>query len=337
MFVQVLNEHGEITYLNHQAREWLDVNLDEPSQESPLFLDIIRDIWSLFPETAWAAWPELRGTPCLVRSEYKNQQIQWLKVDSILKCSDHFASEYCLRLRDCSAAVALSQKINYIEYLMSHQLRIPITTLIDSVEWLCSYAQEADRQAIQDVAETIGSSGKYLTHALLKLLQVPNQSLCGEPAQRSIESMLLDHLPLVQTSLDLPYPIAFECTPAAGQHRPWCAESFLIFLLVQTCSGLKHFHPQKQPRLNLKVQITAKTFIQVQLSCDSVQGMEEALEQGQDPDQDITSISTGEPQTLAEALSRLPVLLASGGGYYTLRKRQDHSGLLLSFSLPIQE
>ena len=331
----LLNKTGHIIYLNSQAKNILAFEEDKTKNSYPFF-ELIQHHYQLTPHQAWISWPDLEGTPYLVQPEKQGCPARWIKVDSFTP-NNSSEQQTLLRLRDCSRAVELNQKMYRLEHSLAHQLRIPLEVLVSAVELYQGCDKKRENTDSSLAIKSISESSTYSSIQLLKVLNKLNESLCGAPCERPLGEWFRNEIELLERSLLLKKNIQLDLAPAVFEAYLNCSQEYTILLLRRLCIAFRQYHPYHNPTIRLTTSIADASSLSFCLSTDACKDDEQAVETALSPCIYPDLPSQGKPKNLTDLLSPLYPMLASCGGNYNIAKTSQGTGLQITFELPLKK
>ncbi len=333
----ILNQHGQILYLNQKARVSLDLHPeDDNSLELAQFTEFIQQ-YQCEPEVAWENWPHNSDdsqAKFLVRPETPVANAFWLQVDTVAMTMGR-RLEYLIRLRDVTERLQSERLMWSFHAQVSHKLRTPLSNLKMSVSYLSDH-QDLSPEDMENLVEMADISVNRLNTEIddiFSYLSIPDITNRSEglavPNIIAIANSIKQILEIEEMAVHLEGFSSDDVYLAISQ------KAFEL-VLYELLENAKKFHPEKMPRLEIKALLEAdQNIVSIQICDDGLALAPEQISQIWVPYYQAEKDFSGQVMGMGLGLSMVASLIRDVGGRYRAYNNPSHPGLVVELNLPI--
>lgn len=342
----VINDKGEISYVNQQARLYLNLPIDQKFPTTRTFNELVREQYQLKPQQAWKqeVWLEDfasdRQTPrYLVRPESSTSMAFWLQVQILrVNSSDGTNSDWIIRLRDVTTQMTMHREMWQFHSMVSHKLRTPLIPVITSLELLNAHTKDMTEEDIAQYAEMALEGASRLRDEVNNILRYLDAS---KLSQMSVEDKFeLSHLQSVVTKICTELSIksvTFNGLDELGNDLLECrlSRQAMELILRELLENARKFHPKQTPTMIISVSCLNHQDVSIQIADDGLNLSPDQLSQVWIPYYQGEKWFTGEAAGMGLGLPMVASLVWSIGGMCRMYNREESSGIVLELILPL--
>ncbi len=328
----ILDEVGQIQYMNNQARILLGWDGPLDPGHSPAFLDLARLTYRFEPAASWAEWPSSPwgdASRYLVRSESDHSLAFWLQVD-VVDLPQGSGGGILVHLRTVTDRVNRTRTQRTFFSLIHHRLRTPITMILGGLEFLANGTDvgpgQRDRvatvhrqarqleQEIQDVLAHLDSPGGYKQNPGMPLADLPDLILAS-----------IQRLGLQRVTWTVPSQL--------GDAQLRLGRRFIELILLEILQNARKHHPDGHPAISIQVTLPTSDSVHLHIRDDGVHLSPEALAAALNPFA-ASEQGVGD-QGVGLGFSTIVSILWSVGGRCQLANRPDAPGIEVNLPIPL--
>ncbi len=347
-----LNADTTIRFANRKARQYLYLAPDTALPTRCTFLELAQHHYQCEPADAWCAWPEpvatrtpeelavWSATPArpallryLVRPETRTTPVLWLQAHT-LDSSIGSGNGRMLRLHDVTEQMNRKRQMWTFHSLISHKLRSPMTSLLNSLHLLVSDSAElpVGMQEFVHIALKSMQRLRSQIEGVLDYLRTPDLASAGQGCRVGM----------------LPLLVAQGCDevgiePAAVEmvgHEPFAEQRLALspqaveLIVRQILENARKFHPRRAPHVEVTISQRTPDALLLAISDDGISLAPEHLTSVMLPYYQAEKSFSGEVPGMGLGLAMVSNLLWSVGGTCTLTNRPIMPGVVVELHIP---
>ena len=327
----LLNEAGEITFANPQARIYLNLPERGSLPQKQKFRELATAVYHVEPVELWQNWPPPPGAILyLVRPETEQTAAFWLKVTLLNNLPPGPEAVQMISLVDVTEQMQVQRNMWAFHSAVNHKLRTPTTFITGAMEMLKNDLGDEEKQALLKLF----SKGIYrLQQALEDVLQyvdmpagsgrAPSFRLADFPA---LVSRIGADLAISAVTVELSDPaqsLPLPLTPLAMERIVW-----------ELMENAKKFHPQHAPVVTWQVTAVDENQLRLQITDNGRTLPPDQLARIWTPYYQVEKQFTGQIEGMGLGLPLVANLVWSAGGRCRAANRDDGPGLCVALYLP---
>jgi two-component system cell cycle response regulator len=343
----VINDKGEISYANQQARLYLNLSTEQNFPTTRTFNELVREQYRLEPQRAWTqeVWLEDfasdRQTPrYLVRPESPTANAFWLQVQ-ILKVYllERTNSDWIIRLRDVTTQMNMHREMWQFHSMVSHKFRTPLIPVTTSLELLAAHTKDMTEEEIAQYAEMALEGVSRLRDEVNNILRYLEAS---KLSQMSVEDRFeLYYLQLVVTKICTELSIesvTFNGLEELGNDLLKCrlSRQAMELILRELLENAKKFHPKQTPTMIISVSCPNHQDVSIQVADDGLNLSPDQLTRVWIPYYQGEKWFTGEATGMGLGLPMVASMVWGIGGMCRMYNREEGVGVVLELVLPLE-
>ncbi len=331
----VLDEQDNILFLNGKARGFLGLNPDELSPSDISFRELAERHYQLHPAEAWEQWPQqsdlkTQQSHYLLQPETEQSEAVWLEVEIFLQKNAQ-GQERLLHLKNVSREMARSRNQFFFQTSVSHKLRTPLNSLLGSLQILDFYIE---KEKAKDLLKTCLTQAYDLAEYIDKITQFINsKSLVGEQPQTRVEDLL--ELFLENAHSQAVEEIQIDCSDDLKPLNIRISPLALEYILLELIVNAQKFHPNKTPKLELKIEQSSENVLSISLLDDGLSLSAEEAQLAWQPYFQADKHFSGQVEGLGLGLTMVASVILQIGGTHFMHARRDKPGMIVGLNLPL--
>ncbi len=343
----IISYSGVIRYANQQARQYLNISLDENEVPEKSFKEIIKEQYRFEPAEAWeeGLWPknnDIKQAPrYLVRPESLMAQSFWIQVDTLhVGLSTKLESDGVVRLRDVTSQMALHRDVWQFQSMINHKLRTPLMRMLGGMEMLANHTSKLSAEEISRLASRAFESVKTLRSeidAIVRYMAAPSLSKRGTESGFEL-SRLKPIVAEIGAGLGLEEIVmSFQDGLEVGLERLSITTQALESILQEVLENAKKFHPKQSPAVSINAFQTGNEIVCIQITDNGLTLSPEQLTQVWTPYYQGEKYFTGQVEGMGLGLSMVALLIWNTGGSCRIYNRADGPGVVVELEIPREE
>jgi CheY-like chemotaxis protein len=330
----ILDDSGQIQYMNAQARLLLGWEGRSNPSDPPVFLDLARTQYQFEPVENWSAWPMPAppGIPrYLVRPETENSLAFWLMVDSV-DLPAGAGGGILVQLSSVTEQINMVREHHTFHSLIHHRMRTPITVMMGGLELLMM--DLAGDPTLVSAVESMQEGARQLKdeiETILTYLDSPRKSRL-EPGMSLTD---LQEITDAGTGYLQIRPVRWSLPPDLGHLRLELGPRFIEMIMLELLLNARKFHPQHDPTVTIEIGLPDPNFVQVQIMDDGIHLTPQQLIQVWNPYAPSDRAVVDESTPVGLGLSTVASIIWSVGGSCHLSNRRDKPGVVVNLFIPV--
>ncbi|MCB0209424.1 MAG: response regulator, partial [Anaerolineae bacterium] len=260
----IINNKGEISYLNQQARLYLNLSPDQSEIITKTFQELVQEQYRCEPQKAWANLYTIRqiasqepSARYLVRPETAIAGTFWLHVDMLrvdqpISANGKTAggSDWLIRLRDVTEQMVLQRTKWEFQSMVAHKLRTPLIPMLNSLELLTLRAPHLSNEETVEFAHIALTGVKQLRNEVDDVLQYMDATGLSKPnsTDRFVLSQLYPIVNAICTDLEINLlPMHNFEELIHNTSALFISKQAMELILREIIENAKKFHPRRAP------------------------------------------------------------------------------------------
>jgi len=335
----VVDDDDYILYTNSRARLYLgwDIKSGDNQLLAEKFLDIVKRQYTCEPEELWNNWPKLpeNNSPrYLLRPESGQAPTFWLQVD-ILNLTEPQVNPI-IRLRDVTDQMNLERDMRGFHEMVRHKLRTPLLGMLNNLELLAKHGSKMPGEEVTRFAQIAFQSASRLKEQINDVLQYLHAPNLVNTEERFPFALFVINIKNMAETLGIKQ-LEILGQDGLGNVQFLVSPRTLEVIISEILENAKKFHPQKEPTVTVYVARAGVNKLNVQICDDGIYLSPEQLAKAWTPYYQGEKYFTGEVSGMGLGLSLVALLVREAGGMYAIANRQDRVGVIVEFTLPIEE
>ncbi len=330
----LLKNGDDIVYANSSARLYLSLLRDDLTGESLLKQE--KALYQLEPMGAWENWPQpnlAQTARYLVRPENSHQSSLWLQVD-IVEFPTNKVDEQLVRLHNVSEQMNLERQIWTFQTLVSHKLRAPLNGLV-SLELLSR--TDLTQPRAHHLLNIANESAKRLRSQVIDILRYVDSSQLLMQTQKNLPlSGFAELVHRVSNELNLA-SLSVSVADELLKHKVNFSIEGVEMIMRELLTNAQKFHPQYSPEIIVSIIPHDNNMVQLRVTDNGRCLSNDELIKAWTPYYQVEKSFTGEVKGMGLGLAMIARLVWSRGGHCQLRNRVDKQGIIVEFTLPLQD
>ncbi len=330
----VIRPDDTVQYTNPQARAYLGLRDDDAIPVGSV-LDLLQQQYQLYPETIWAAWPDLDASEAayLVRPETAHAPAFWLQVHHYLPGDDHHL-ERVVQLRDVTEAMQAQVDIYTFQGGLSHKVRTPLQQIRGGLDLLRMYGDTLSPTEMADLIDIAWRGVQRLQHQIDDVVTYMSAATLIVPGVGCSLSTFSDRIYAISADL---YIQDVTVTVPNVLQAAWLplAPATLDLIVYEILENAQKFHPQQSPIIEVLV-VAGSNVCQIQIQDDGITLTPRQLAHALTPYRQGEKSFTGEVPGMGLGLPLVSALVWQIGGQVRLRNRLDQAGIIVDLTLPLR-
>ncbi|MCB0191039.1 MAG: response regulator [Anaerolineae bacterium] len=348
----IINNKGEISYLNQQARLYLNLSPDQNEIITKTFQELVQEQYRCEPQQAWANLYNIKQISSqqpsdryLVRPESAISGTFWLHVD-MLRVNQPISSngqsiggtDWLIRLRDVTEQMVLQRNRWEFQSMVSHKLRTPLIPMLNSLELLALRAPHLSNEETVEFAQIALTGVKQLRNEVDDVLQYMDATGLTKAGStdRFVLSQLRPTINAICTDLEislLPMPDLEAFTHDTSPL--FISMQAMELILREIIENAKKFHPQKAPTIAVYASSLSSQQFSIQIADNGLTLSPEQLAQVWMPYYQGEKYFTGEANGMGLGLAMVASIVWSIGGACRMYNREAEPGVIVDLILPL--
>lgn len=348
----IINDKGVISYLNPQARLYLNLSPNQNEVLTKTFQELVQEQYRCEPQEAWANLDRVQqitaqepSTRYLVRPETTVAGTFWLHVDmlridqpSLTNGQITGETDWLIRLRDVTEQMVLQRNRWEFQAMVAHKLRTPLIPMLNSLELLALRAPHLSNEETVEFAQIALTGVKSLRNEvddILQYLDAPRLTK-AEPEDRFALSQLRPTVTAICTDLDI-ILLPGQDETAYDPSRLFISKQAMELSLREILENAKKFHPMKTPTVAIYASYLSSQQVNIQIRDNGLTLSPEQLAQVWLPYYQGEKYFTGEATGMGLGLSMVASIIWSIGGACRMYNREAESGVVVELTLPLDK
>lgn len=348
----IINDKGIISYLNPQARLYLNLSPDQHEPVTKTFQELVQEQYRCEPQEAWANLDKVQqitsrepSARYLVRPESAVAGTFWLHVDMLridqpLPTNGQTArgTDWLIRLRDVTEQMVLQRSRWEFQAMVAHKLRTPLIPMLNSLELLALRAPHLSNEETVEFAQIALTGVKNLRNEVDDVLQYMDAPRLTktDPENRFVLSQLRPTVSAICTDLEITLLPGHEET-AQDPSQLLISKQAIELILREILENAKKFHPRQAPTVAVYASYLSSQQVNIQIADNGLTLSPEQLAQVWTPYYQGEKYFTGEATGMGLGLPMVASLIWSIGGTCRMYNREAESGVIVELILPLDK
>jgi len=337
----IIDENDYVLYTNPRAQLYLELGVNPNSDESSVetFLTIAKKQYQQEPKEAWRMWPnqteaQQQNQRYLLRPESKSAPAFWLQVD-ILNLTEADENRI-VRLRDVTEQMNQERDMRGFHEMIRHKMATPLLLMLQNLEFLAKYAPKMTSEQMVESAEKALKNGKRLHDQVQDILQYLHTPRMIDNGAGFPLAKLGRIIQRITTDIQVKsFKILGQ--DGLGGVRFFLSEETMEVILTELLENSHKFHPTHTPTITIYVSRAGIDKINIQVCDDGIHLSPEQLANVWDPYYQAEKHFTGEVGGMGLGLTGVAMVVKQANGTYRITNRKEQSGVVVEFTLPIEE
>lgn len=330
----LLKNGDDIIYANSSARLYLSLLHDDLTGES--LLQRVTASYQLEPTGAWENWPQpnlAQTARYLVRPENAHQTSLWLQVD-IIEFPTNKVDEQLVRLHNVSEQMNLERQIWTFQTLVSHKLRAPLNGLV-SLELL--NRTDLTQPRAHHLLNIANESAKRLRSQVIDILRyVDSSQLLVQTQKNLLLGNFAELVHKISNELNLA-SLSVSVADELLKRKVNLSIEGVEMIMRELLTNAQKFHPQYSPEISITIMPQNDDMVQLTVVDNGRNLSSDELIKAWTPYYQVEKSFTGEVKGMGLGLAMIARLVWSRGGHCQLRNRPNKQGIIVEFTLPLQD
>lgn len=330
----ILDDGGQIRYMNAQARLLLGWEGDLDTADPPSFLNLARKQYQFEPISSWVEWPlitDIELPRYLVSPETSSSLAFWLQVDAV-ELPWGSGDGLLVQLRSVTDQINMVREQRTFHSLIHHRMRTPVTVILGGLELLgMSGNDNPEFQSAVEIMQRGAIQLKTDIEEVLAHLDAPGR------AGRS-GGMLLSELPKLLTSisrhLEL-HRIRWKLPDQIDDLQLALGKRFVEMILLELLTNAQKFHPKGDPAVDIYISLPHPSYVQLRILDDGTHLSPIQLAKVWNPYYQGEKSFSGQTAGLGLGLSTVASIIWGVGGRCRLINRLDSPGIEVTLIVPL--
>lgn len=329
----LVDQKDHILYANPQARNYLDLTVEDEHSHQVNFREITEKQFTCCPDYLWGdAWRKPAKQPrYLMIPETSTSRAFWLEVD-IFPGPAH--DPVCfVNLRNVSTAVNTEQDFKKFHYLISHKLNTPLNAVYGVVELMNASIAEIPREQMGELIQMALVSAGRLRSDVQDILTY----LRASSAAPKGDNLKLVHISAIaqEISKELHLKPAVVRVAAVVQNRSIVFSKVAFeLILMELFENSKKFHPEHDPKIDLIISRIDDEQVSIKVIDDGLHLSVSQRAAIVEPYQQANSLLSRGTKGFGLGIPMVVTILQSIGGRLNVYNSPSGPGLIVEMLVP---